>query len=168
MHFRILFLISFIVFFFSCENKNTQVEEKSNHTHKEASEKTMAKITTDCINCGMPADAFPKWNVKFKTKSGDLLWTCSPKCMFNKILDEKDFLNLVENFWVTDYYEQKRIEAKTAFFVIKSDVIGPMGNDFVPHKDAEAANDFLKEHKGLKVLKFDGVDKTILVELDKK
>jgi copper chaperone NosL len=48
---------------------------------------------------------------------------------------------------VKDYYTLTEIGAKKAFFVSKSDVLGPMGADFVPFSTEKSAQDFAKEHK---------------------
>jgi len=58
---------------------------------------------------------------------------------------------------VTDFYSLTRIDAQKAFFVVGSDVLGPMGHELVPLASAEEAADFVKEHKGARVLRFDEV-----------
>ena len=48
-----------------------------------------------------------------------------------------------------------------------SDVLGPMGHEFVPLETEEDAADFLKEHKGVRILRFDEVSAELPVMLDK-
>ena len=38
----------------------------------------------------------------------------------------------ISKILVTDYYSQKAIDAKVSYFVIGSDVYGPMGNELIP------------------------------------
>lgn len=51
--------------------------------------------------------------------------------------------------------------------MIGSDVLGPMGHELVPLENEADARDFLKEHKGHRVVTFDQVTPEIIGELDK-
>jgi nitrous oxide reductase accessory protein NosL len=48
----------------------------------------------------------------------------------------------------------KHIDGRAAFYVIGSDVMGPMGKELVPFASEAAARDFLKDHRGQRVLTF--------------
>ena len=56
--------------------------------------------------------------------------------------------------------------AQTATYVIGSDVLGPMGHELVPHGSAEEAREFLQDHRGRRVLRFDEVTPALLKALD--
>jgi nitrous oxide reductase accessory protein NosL len=58
---------------------------------------------------------------------------------------------------VTDYYTLEQIDAKNAFFVIGSNVMGPMGDELIPFKDENSANEFSKDHFGKKIVKFNEI-----------
>jgi len=47
---------------------------------------------------------------------------------------------------ITDYYSQKPIDAKKAYYVIGSDVNGPMGEELIPFKTEDEAKTFLQDH----------------------
>ena len=68
--------------------------------------------------------------------------------------------------WVTDFYNLQRMDARKAYYVIGSDVLGPMGHEFVPLASKEDAADFLKEHKGKRILTFEQVTKDLPARLD--
>jgi copper chaperone NosL len=68
--------------------------------------------------------------------------------------------------WVTDFYGLARIDAKKAFFVTGSDVLGPMGHEFVPLSNREDAAEFLKDHKGRRILGFDQVIRGMPEQVD--
>ena len=68
---------------------------------------------------------------------------------------------------MTEYYGLTSIDAKAAYYVVGSDVLGPMGHEFVPLETEEDAADFLKEHKGVRILRFDEVSAELPVMLDK-
>ena len=56
---------------------------------------------------------------------------------------------------VTDFYDLGQVDARQACFVIGSDVLGPMGHEFVPLVNRMDAEEFLKDHKGERALTFD-------------
>ena len=58
--------------------------------------------------------------------------------------------------WVKDYYTLTWLDGRAAFFVVGSDVMGPMGEELVPFDSHGAAENFLRDHKGTKVLHFRG------------
>jgi hypothetical protein len=50
--------------------------------------------------------------------------------------------------------------------VIGSDVLGPMGHELVPHDSSEEAREFMQDHKGRRVLRFEEVTPELLKALD--
>ena len=92
------------------------------------------------------------------------------KDMFKYLLDRDRFapdkrqLKITATF-VTSYYEGDAIPAATAYFVTGSDVNGPMGPELVPHRTREEAEEFLRDHKGKKVVSFDEVNTELLRSL---
>ena len=74
----------------------------------------------------------------------------------------------VETIAVTDFYDLRKIAARTAFYVIGSDVVGPMGHELVPWATRADAEVFLTEHFGARVLRFDDVTQDVIGRLDAK
>jgi nitrous oxide reductase accessory protein NosL len=72
----------------------------------------------------------------------------------------------IAGLYVTDFYGLGKIDAKKAFYVIGSDVLGPMGHELVPLANAEDAADFMKDHKGKRLLGFDQVSRDVPQGLD--
>jgi nitrous oxide reductase accessory protein NosL len=68
---------------------------------------------------------------------------------------------------VTDYYGVKTLDARGAFFVVGSDVLGPMGHELVPLASKQDADEFMADHKGKRILTFDQVGAELLKALDK-
>ena len=68
---------------------------------------------------------------------------------------------------VTDYYSQKSIDAIKAFYVIGSDIYGPMGNELIPFEYEDEAKTFSMDHKGRKVVKFEDITPNEIYELNK-
>jgi nitrous oxide reductase accessory protein NosL len=67
---------------------------------------------------------------------------------------------------VTDYYNTARIDAESAWYVVGSDVLGPMGHELVPHDSEADAREFLADHKGKRVLRFADVRASLPAALD--
>jgi hypothetical protein len=55
---------------------------------------------------------------------------------------------------VLDYYSLEPLPAEEAFYVVGSDVLGPMGREFVPLGRREQAEEFLRDHRGEAILRF--------------
>jgi copper chaperone NosL len=134
----------------ACQN-NTPSNPQTTHNMAETTEKP------DCHYCGMPTADFENWNTKIKTSQKEFIF-CSPRCMLLTIKDPKHTPQNVQKIEAKDYYETQIIDAQKSFFVIGSDVSGPMGKDFVPLKNEESAKAFMKEHQGTEILSFKQID----------
>jgi copper chaperone NosL len=124
-----------------------------------------------CPVCGMLVSKYPNWVATIVYKDGhahhfdgakDMLkfWHAPGKYAAGHKRED------MAAVWVTDFYNLQRIDAKKAWYVIGSDVLGPMGHEFVPLASAEDAADFLKEHKGRRIVRFDEVKQELPVRLD--
>ena len=67
---------------------------------------------------------------------------------------------------VTDYYALKFIDGNKAYYVIGSEVYGPMGRELVPFKEEKAAKEFLKDHNGKSILQFHDIKPELIGSLD--
>ena len=67
---------------------------------------------------------------------------------------------------VTDYYGVQRIDARSAWYVVGSDMLGPMGHELIPHPTEAEAQEFLRDHKGTHVLRYGDVTPDLLRKLD--
>jgi nitrous oxide reductase accessory protein NosL len=158
---KILFLCLLSIGLQSCQNtkqESTSTIDKVQSNSEEAS--------TNCKNCGMPSTEFPKWNVKV-LRGNASHYFCSPRCMLLQATANPSGIQSTDSILVVDYYEQKFIAAKTAFFVIDSDITGPMGHDFVPFLDEKSAKDFQTEHKGKKIVRMAEVNQEMILNLGK-
>lgn len=70
--------------------------------------------------------------------------------------------------WVKDYYTLKWIDGRGAFFVVGSDVMGPMGEELIPFDSQSAAENFMKDHKGKEVMKFADIKSDMIMQMKKK
>jgi nitrous oxide reductase accessory protein NosL len=66
---------------------------------------------------------------------------------------------------VTDYYSLSPIDGLKAFYVIGSDINGPMGGELVPFGKEIEAKEFMKDHKGKTIVMFNKVTAAMLKEM---
>jgi len=113
-------------------------------------------VTKDdkCQVCGMFLHGHPSWVSRIKYPKDETYNFDGMKCMFKFYFNNKEGIT---DILVQDYYTLKTINAKKAYFVVGSDVYGPMGHELVPFKDKKSADTFLLEHKGKKVYSFDEI-----------
>ena len=75
-------------------------------------------------------------------------------------------INDISAVYVTEYYDMKIVDAKSAFFVIGSDVYGPMGRELIPFVSKSDAEAFKGDHEGKRILRFEEVKPGIIKKLD--
>lgn len=124
-----------------------------------------------CPVCGMLVSKYPNWVAVVTWKDGHAHFFDGAKDMFKFLFDLGRYApghrkEDIAGIWVTDFYNLERIDARRAFYVIGSDVLGPMGHEFVPLASKADADDFLKDHKGRRILGFDQVAPELCAALD--
>lgn len=139
----------------------------------DAAGKAVLKKTDRCPVCGMFVYKYPKWVAQIVFKGSTSYFYDGAKDMFKHIFDTSKYTpgrtaDQIAAIYVTDYYEVELIEAKPAFYVIGSDVLGPMGHELLPFKDEASAQEFLEDHKGNKILRFQDVTPAIIESLDRR
>jgi len=124
-----------------------------------------------CAVCGMFAAKYPNWacEVLFRDKTYAVF--DGPKDLFVYISDLKKYTPArrredIQSVFVVDYYTVRPINAFTAYYVIGSDVTGPMGRELVPFEKETDAHEFMKDHQGQKVLRFGDVGAAVLMLLE--
>ena len=123
-----------------------------------------------CPVCGMYVDQYRNWLASIVLKEGRQFFFDGPKDMFRFYLNMSEYEKSatpedITEIYVTDYYSTKLIDARKAFFVMGSDVRGPMGKELVPIGDKVQAETFLKDHGGERILEFDQVTNAVFPEL---
>jgi copper chaperone NosL len=124
-----------------------------------------------CPICGMFVAPYANWNARISFKDASEAIFDGAKDMFKYYRELKKYNPTrtkadVTAISVKDYYSKEFIDAWQAFFVIWSDVYGPMGNEPIPFQREADAKKFLKEHKGRKILKFKDITAQVIIALD--
>ncbi|PLY08151.1 MAG: hypothetical protein C0625_02910 [Arcobacter sp.] len=137
--------------------------------------RVQVKEDEKCPVCGMFVSKYPRWAAKIFYTHDDHKHDFS----FDGVKDLMKFY-FNPNKWgnykinkqmpieilVTDYYSQKGIDGKKAYYVVGSNVYGPMGNELIPFIKKKDALTFKKDHEGTKILHFDKILEEEVYKLD--
>jgi copper chaperone NosL len=124
-----------------------------------------------CPVCGMFVAKYPEWIATVLYKDGHAHHFDGAKDLFKYLIDLPKWApgHRAEDMvaiGVTEYYGLARINARDAWYVIGSDVLGPMGHELVPLATREDAEELLRDHAGRRILRFDEVTQDLLADLD--
>lgn len=128
-------------------------------------------IKDTCPVCGMFVAKYPDWIATVQYKDGHAHHFDGAKDLFKYLQDlpkwapGHDIKNIAA-IGVTEYYSVSLIDAHKAYYVIGSDVLGPMGHELIALETLEDAKEFLQDHAGVKILRFDEVDNQLPGRLD--
>jgi len=124
-----------------------------------------------CLVCGMFAYKYPKWAVRmnydengkpvshvFDGVKDMMKFYINPPKWGNYTKHKDSELTIL----VGDYYTGEAMNGMKAFYVVGSDVMGPMGKEFVPFKTFKSAQTFMKDHKGLQIVEFSKIDEALI------
>lgn len=125
-----------------------------------------------CPVCGMFVYKYPDWVASVEMAGGQRFYFDGAKDMFRFLFNMDEFgqgrvAADISRMHVTDYYDLVTVAADKAYYVIGSDVYGPMGRELVPFASIEAAREFMKDHKGKRVLEFGDINADMVEGLDR-
>jgi copper chaperone NosL len=124
-----------------------------------------------CPVCGMFVAKYPDWVASLEFADGSTVFFDGVKDMmkyyFNmaKYAPGKTAAD-IRAFHVTDYYRLELVDGRTAFYVVGSDIYGPMGKELIPFEKEDSAKEFMQDHKGKAVLPFERIDPALVKSLD--
>lgn len=127
----------------------------------------VVKKDDKCPVCGMFVAKYTHWLAEVVFNDGTYAAFDGPKDMFRYYLNLQKYApkkksDDITGIFVTEYYSTKLLDARKLFFVIGSDVYGPMGDELVPLASEADAREFMKDHKGTRILKFQEVSNELL------
>lgn len=145
---------------------------KLNGTDAQAAQKIDVPKDAKCPVCGMFVAKYPKWAAVITMKDGHKHYFDGVKDMMKYYFDPKKYhakqgKDDFASIQVSDYYTLSKLDGTKAFYVVGSNVYGPMGNELIPFSSMDAAKDFSKAHAGKKILKFDEINAETVDSLDK-
>lgn len=124
-----------------------------------------------CPVCGMFVYKYPDWLGQIQFTDGSVAFFDGAKDLFKYYFDLKQYkpgkkTSDIAAIHVTEYYDLKPIDARRAWYVIGSDVYGPMGHELIPFAAEEDAKAFKKDHIGKRIVRFEEVTPKLIGGLD--
>ncbi|MCG2744613.1 MAG: nitrous oxide reductase accessory protein NosL [Desulfobacteraceae bacterium] len=131
----------------------------------------MVAKTDKCPVCGMFVAKYPDFLAQIIFADGSYVLFDGAKDMFKYYFNIKKYqaskdLSDIAFIYVTDYYSMTPIDGRTAWYVAGSDVFGPMGRELMPFVQEADAAEFIKDHSGKKLIRFDEVAPDLIQGLD--
>ncbi|PLX94380.1 MAG: nitrous oxide reductase accessory protein NosL [Desulfuromonas sp.] len=108
-----------------------------------------------CPVCGMFVAPYPEWIATMTRVDGSQIFFDGCKDLFRYYFDQTaEEQKRIATIHVTEYYSTRLMRAEDLFFVLGSDVLGPMGRELIPVAGKENAQTFLRDHRGSEILSF--------------
>lgn len=137
-------------------------DHKRSRVHEKKYPKMSATKEEKCPVCGMFLYKYPTWIAR--------IYYTNASFGFDGIKDMMKYYfahkENIQEILVQEYYTQETINAREAFFVLGSDVYGPMGNELIAFRDKKSAEQFLFDHKGKVILRFEALTPEHIYKLD--
>jgi len=120
-----------------------------------------------CPVCGMFVAKFPDWSASIAYQDGTKVYFDGAKDLFRYYLNPKKYDPArkragIAFLGVRDYYSLEQIDGRKAYFVVGSNVHGPMGKELIPFAKKGDADGFRMDHQGKKLIRFEEITPTLL------
>jgi copper chaperone NosL len=124
-----------------------------------------------CPVCGMFVAKYPDWVAQLRFNDQETVFFDGAKDFFKYYFRMASYYPGkstadVAAVYVTDYYTMRPIDAATAFFVVGSDVYGPMGRELIAFASNTDAEEFMRDHRGRQILRFEAVTPQLVDTMD--
>ena len=138
-----------------------------------AADNEMPKPTAKdkCPVCGMFVAKYPDWLAAVRFRDGSHVFFDGPKDLFKYLHDPRKYDPArrpedIRAVAVMDYYGLTWIDARKAWFVLGSDVYGPMGRELIPLERETDAREFMRDHKGMRIIRYSEATPEVIKSLD--
>jgi nitrous oxide reductase accessory protein NosL len=110
----------------------------------------------------LPLVKFPKFSTELILKDGRKFQFVSVKAMMHFYFHPERYPSFgvksreeVENLYVKDYISGEVVDAKKAWYVFGSRLVGPHGDDLIPFASKASAELFMKKYGGSRLMQID-------------
>jgi copper chaperone NosL len=122
-----------------------------------------------CGKCGMYPARYPRWQSQIIFKDDTMTPFDGCKCMFNFIFavdkyDKNHSRDDVVVAWVKDFNSGTWLNAEDAYYVVGSEMMGPMGKELIPFTDQASAMKFHQEQGGA-MMKYEDITPEVMKTL---
>ena len=124
-----------------------------------------------CPVCGMFVAKFPDFLAEIVFKDGSHAFFDGVKDMMKYYFDLPKYNPTkkqadIAAIFVNDYYSLSPTDGFTAYYVFGSNVYGPMGKELVPFKAESEAKEFMKDHAGKELYRFNKITPELIKLLE--
>lgn len=124
-----------------------------------------------CPVCGMFVAKYPDWTATASYKDGTTHYFDGPKDLMTYYLDPSRYVKGrrqadIAALSLKEYYSLGMIDPRGAFFVLGSDVHGPMGAELIPFTSEKDAQSFKLDHKGKRIVRFSEITRPLIKSLN--
>jgi nitrous oxide reductase accessory protein NosL len=124
-----------------------------------------------CPVCGMFVAKYTEWICSLSFKDGNRAYFDGPKDLFKFYLNPGRYGSArkqadIAAIHVKDYYSLASIDGREAYYVMGSDVFGPMGKELVPFAKRADAEGFLNDHGGKRLVRFKEITPALMNALE--
>ena len=127
--------------------------------------------TDKCPVCGMFVAKYPDFVAVILFNDGSYAVFDGTKDMLKYYFNMKKYDRAkspsdIKSIQVTSYYNLNPIDGHTAFYVLGSDVYGPMGIELIPFANQAEAQEFMKDHKGKAIVTFGEITREMIEKME--
>ncbi len=121
----------------------------------------------------LKVDKYPKFQTEMVLKNGRKIRFCCVKSMLGFYFSPYRFPEYgvkesgeIDKMFVKDYLDGSRIDAKKAWYVFGSRLVGPHGDDLIPLSSKTRAELFVKRYGGTRIMEFGKLSAGLVRYLD--
>ena len=120
----------------------------------------------------VPLKKSPKWLCEATLKNGKKIQFASVKSMM-QVFYHQDYFKRhkfidsdIKEMFVQDYLNGRKVNAKKAFYLFGSRIIGPHGDDLIPFETLQNAELFKLKNGGTRIMPYTKISKGLIRYLD--
>jgi len=124
----------------------------------------------ECPLCGMYPARYPQFNCQIVFKDGGYeAFDSAVGLLVYLLFPDKTGIKPkpVREIYFKDYFKENWMEAGKAIFVTGSNIMGPMGVEFLPVDSEQAANDLKKQENGQDIVHYNEINRQYMVKAAK-
>lgn len=121
----------------------------------------------ECPLCGMYPARYPQFNcqIVFQDGSYEAFDSAIGLLVYLLFPDNTEIkLKPVAKIYFKDYFKESWLEADRTFFVTGSEIMGPMGVEFLPVDSEQAAKELKKQEQGKNIIHFNKISRQYMIK----
>lgn len=123
-----------------------------------------------CPLCGMYPARYPQFNCQIVFKDGSYeAFDSAVGLLVYRLFPDHTAITLkpIAKIYFKDYIKKGWLEADKTFFVTGSEIMGPMGVEFLPVDSQQAAKELIKQEQGQDIIHFKEINRQYMIKAAK-